>query len=140
MAYCDYDFYLNVYLGDAIAQEDFPRLSERASDYLRAATKGRSDQAGGAALEAVKKAACAVADVLLDESLLNAGAFSGGQTVSSETVGGWTRSYRTSSVTAFDAEYLSARRREALRLYLGALPAFADLFAVRSYPCLHHRG
>ena len=27
--YADYDFYLNAYYGDAIAEEDFPRLSER---------------------------------------------------------------------------------------------------------------
>ena len=54
MAYCDYDFYRNVYLGNAISAEDFPQLSERASDYIRAATKGISDTVDGGQLEAVK--------------------------------------------------------------------------------------
>lgn len=140
VAYCDYDFYLNTYLGDAIAEADFPRLIERASDYVRAATKGLSDRAEGAAQEAVKKAACAVADVLLDEEILNAGAFAGGQAVSSESVGSWSKSYRASAVTAFDAEYLRARKRDALALYFGALPGFSGLFGVRAFPCLHRRG
>ena len=32
---------------------------------------------------------------------------------------------------------LSRRKRDALLLYLGNLPAFAPLFRVRSYPCPH---
>ena len=34
MAYCDYDFYTNKYLGNVITEADFPRLSERASEKL----------------------------------------------------------------------------------------------------------
>ena len=41
MAYADYDFYLNTYFGNAVPEEDFPRLSDRASDYIRAAAGGR---------------------------------------------------------------------------------------------------
>lgn len=85
--YADYDFYLNAYYGDAIAAEDFPRLSERASDYVRAATRGLSDTVDGSQLEAVKKASCAVAEVLLDESVMTAAVYSGEQAVSSEAVG-----------------------------------------------------
>ena len=95
MAYCDYDFYRNVYLGNAISAEDFPQLSERASDYIRAATKGISDTVDGGQLEAVKKCTCAVADVLLDESIMTASAYSGKAQVSSETVGPWSRSFKT---------------------------------------------
>ena len=80
--YADYDFYLNEYFGDAISPEDFPRLSERASDYVRAATRGISDTVDGWQLEAVKKCACAVADVLLDESIMTANVYSGEQAVS----------------------------------------------------------
>lgn len=137
MAYADYDFYLNDYFGDAIAPEDFRRLSERASDYIRSMTRGISDQVSGTALEAVQKASCAVADALLDESIMAAGAFSGEQALSGETVGGWSRSYRSQSVSASDVEYLKDRKREALMLYLGNLPEFSALFKVRSYPCLH---
>lgn len=135
--YADYDFYLNTYFGNAISAEDFPRLSERASDYIRAATRGLSDTVDGWQLEAVKKASCAVADALLDEEIMTAGAFSGEQTVSSETVGGWSRSYGSSSVSTANAEYLEKRKTDALSLYLKGLPSFASLFGVRSYRCLH---
>lgn len=139
MAYADYDFYLNTYFGNAVPEEDFPRLSERASDYVRAATRGISDTVDGWQLEAVKKASCTIADVLLDEEIMTAGAFSGEQTVSSETVGGWSRSYRAASLASADVEYIEKRKRDALLLYLGNLPAFAPLFRVRSYPCIHLR-
>lgn len=139
MAYADYDFYLNIYFGNAISEEDFPRLSERASDYIRAATDGLTDTVNGLAVEAVKKASCAVADALLDEEIMTAGAFSGEQAVSSETVGGWSRSYRSASLASADVEYIEKRKRDALLLYLGHLPAFRPIFKVRSYPCLHRR-
>lgn len=135
--YADYNFYLNAYYGDAIAEEDFPRLSERASDYVRAATGGISDTVDGPQLEAVKKASCAVAEVLLDESIMTAALYSGGQAVSSETVGGWSRSFRGTALSAAEVEFNNSRKRDALLLYLGNLPAFAPLFKVRSYPCPH---
>ncbi len=140
MAYVDYDFYLNTYFGNAVSAEDFPRLSERASDYVRAATSGISDTVDGWQMEAVKKAVCAVAESLLDEEIMTATAFSGGQAVSSETVGGWSRSYRAASLAYADVEYIENRKRDALLLHLGHLPAFAPMFRVRSYPCTHQRG
>lgn len=135
--YADYDFYLNTYFGNAISEEDFPRLSTRASDYIRSVTNGISDTVDGWQLEAVKKASCAVADVLLDDEIMTTGAFSGEQTVSSETVGGWSRSYGSSSVSSASAEYNEKRKTDALLLYLKGLPAFASMFGVRSYRCLH---
>lgn len=135
--YADYDFYLNTFYGNAISAEDFPRLSERASDYIRAATERLSDTVDGWQMEAVKKASCAVADVLLDEEIITAGAFSGEQAVSSETVGGWSRSYRSASLASVDVEYIEKRKRDTLLLYLGHLPSFAPVFKVRSYPCIH---
>ncbi len=138
--YADYDFYLNCYFGNAIAEDDFPRLSERASDYIRAATKGISDKVDGWQLEAVKKASCAIADILLDESIMTSSVFSGEQPVSSETVGGWSRSYRSPSVSTAEVSYIESRKKDALLLYLGNLAAFAGIFKVRSYPCLHRRG
>lgn len=135
--YADYDFYLNEYFGDAISPEDFPRLSERASDYVRAATRRISDTVDSWQLEAVKKCACAVADVLLDESIMTANVYSGEQAVSSETVGGWSRSYKAPSVSSAEAAFNADRKRDALLLYLGNLPAFAPVFRVRSYRCTH---
>ena len=135
--YADYDFYLNEYLGNAISPEDFPRLSERASDYVRALTSGISDTVDGWQLEAVKKASCAVAEVLLDEGIMTASLYSGEQAVSSEAVGGWSRSFRGPALSAAEVEFNNNRKRDALLLYLGNLPAFAPLFRVRSYPCPH---
>ena len=135
--YADYDFYLNAYYGDAIAAEDFPRLSERASDYVRAATRGLSDTVDGSQLEAVKKASCAVAEVLLDESVMTAAVYSGEQAVSSEAVGGWSRSFRGASFSAAEAAYNNDRKRDAL-LTLGlTLFPYPTLFRSRSYPCPH---
>jgi len=137
LAYCDYDFYRNVYLGNAISAEDFPQLSERASDYIRAATKGISDTVDGGQLEAVKKCTCAVADVLLDESIMTASVYSGKAQVSSETVGPWSRSFKTVSLSGTEVEHIRARKVDAIMLYLGGLAAFSGLFLVRSYPCVH---
>lgn len=137
MAYADYDFYLNTYFGNVISEEDFPRLSERASDYIRAVTQGISDQVDGVQLEAVKKASCAIADVLLDEEIMTASVYSGGAQVSSETVGSWSRSYRAPTLSVAEAENIRSRKVDALMMYLGGLQAFAPLFKVRSYQCLH---
>lgn len=137
MAYADYDFYLNTYFGNAVSEEDFPRLSERASDDIRAATQGISDRVDGRQLEAVKKASCAIADVLLDEEIMTASVYSGGAQVSSETVGGWSRSYRAPTLSAAEVENIRSRKADALVMYLGGLQAFAPLFKVRSYQCLH---
>lgn len=139
MAYCDYDFYLNVYFGNAVSAEDFPRLSERASDYIRAATQGASDGVEGWQSDAVAKCACAIADALLDEEIMNASVYSGGQQLSSESVGNWSKSYKSASMSAADVENINTRKTDALLLYLGNLPAFAGIFKVRSYPCLHKR-
>lgn len=140
MAYADYDFYLNIYLGNAIPPEDFPRLAERASEYVSSVTKGLAEKVSGRDLEAVRKAVCAVAEAILDEEIMTSGAFSGEQAVSSETVGGWSRSYRSASLASADVEYIEKRKRDAILLYLGGLSAFSGIFKVRSYRCLHRRG
>lgn len=137
MAYADYTFYTDVYYGDQISEGDFPRLSERASDYIRAVTQGISDNVTGNAEEAVKKAMCAVAEVIQDESRIISKAFSKEAAVSSETVGSWSRSYGSTSLSDTEIEYLENRKRESLLLYLGNLEEFSAIFKVRSYRCLH---
>lgn len=136
MAYADYEFYTNVYLGNVIAPEDFSRLAERASEYVYSFTKGLSDKVYGKDLESVQKAVCAVAEVLLDESNMASAVFNGEAAVASETVGSWSRNYRAASISSAELEYINNRKREALMLYLGNLEAFAPLFKVRSYRCL----
>lgn len=140
MAYADYDFYANVFLGNTISEEDFPRLSERASECVYGITKGLSDKVQGRGQEAVQKAVCAIAEVLLDESVMTAAAYSGETTVASETVGSWSRSYAAPGLSAAQVENIAARKKDAIMLYLSEIPAFASLFKVRSYRCLHQRG
>lgn len=135
MQYVDFDFYANVYLGESILPEDLPRLSARASAYVDGKTRGLAGKVKGPDREAVQKAVCAVAEVLLNEERMKSKTFSEGAEVSSETVGSWSRSYRSASITGNELEYLDSRKREALELYLGPLPAFAPLFKVRSYRC-----
>lgn len=141
--YADYDYYCNVYLGNSISPEDFPRLSERASDYVRGATRGLSDKVGDhdhGCMDAVQKVTCAIAEILQDEANMNARGFSGEAVVSSETVGNWSRSYRDPSVSSSTVEYINQRKQEAIRTYLEALPCFKELFGVQSFSCLHKSG
>lgn len=132
MAYADYDFYTNVYLGNTIIAEDFPRLSERASEYIYAATNGASDKLTGDKLKALQKATCAVAEVLQDEARLSSRHFSAEATKVSETVGRHSVSYGSPNLSMSETEYLNAKKKDILHLYIGWL------FKVRSYKCLHH--
>lgn len=119
MAYADYSFYEGVFMGGAVAPEDFGRLSERASAYVDAATLNRAKNAAGECREAVKKAVCALAEVLQNEERLRARTFSADRPVQSETVGAWTKSYGSQAVTVAEAALLDSRKREALQTYLG---------------------
>ena len=69
MAYADYAFYEGTYYGAVIPEADFPRLAERATEYIDALTFERL--VGGLptderAQEKVQKAVCAAAEVLYD--------------------------------------------------------------------------
>lgn len=74
MAYCDYDFYTNKYLGNVITEADFPRLSERASEKLDRLTFDRLSVSEDGIIETldektstrVKKAVCKIAEILND--------------------------------------------------------------------------
>lgn len=86
MAYCDYDFYINKYYGNLVAEADFPRLAEKASDKIDQFTFNRLSIADDNNLEAkiyggfeklsiadsdkVKKAVCALAEVFSDIELM----------------------------------------------------------------------
>lgn len=133
MAYADYGFYTGVYLGDLISETDFPRLAERASEYLSGATDGASDALAGKGETQLQKATCAIAEVLQDEARMAAASFSADQRVSSETVGSHSVSYGSGGLSSAQLEYLEARKQEILLLYLGRL------FRVKSYPCTHRR-
>ena len=108
MPYADYNFYLETYRGTAIGgEEEFDRLCVRSSSYLDYISSGYATEHPEEA--AVRMAACAVADAWLANE-------SGGEVVS-ESVGSWTRSYSSRSLTGGD------RLREAARMYLEPIGA-----------------
>lgn len=88
--YADYEYYAKVYLGTEISEEDFPRLSLRAGDYIRYITKGRATDT-----EPVKNAICAVAERY--QTIERARAAALGGVKASETVGNWSVAYRSGS-------------------------------------------
>lgn len=136
--YADYYFYSSVFYGNRVAQEDFPRLSMRASEYIRGMTRGLSDKVPEKDQDAVRMAVCAVAEVIQDEERLSAQSFSGEKRVSSETVGSYSVSYASPAMSGAETEYISSRKRDALLIYLSNVPALSSLFKVRSVSCMHH--
>lgn len=122
MAYADYDYYVTKYGGTAVSLDDFPFLANKASAYIDAATMRRAKSATGEILDAVKMAMCALTDVFLDEENVNAASFSETalmSSLSSETVGRWTKSYKTKAVSTADGQVLDKRKQDALTMYLG---------------------
>lgn len=119
MIYADYDYYTNAYLGNAISEEDFPRLSLRASQYIDYITQDRAKDNGD--LEAVKMCCCALAEQYqIIESAKSAArkgiaaASADGAEVQSETVGSWSRSYRSGGESAQAAAQSAEAGKAAL--------------------------
>lgn len=108
MAYADYEYYTDTYLGTAIQEADFPRLSLRASSFLDYYTQGRAAQ--NPELDALKMACCAVAEQYqyidtaqaLAQKSLSASLESDGE-LQSQTVGSWSKTYRSGGDSAQQA-------------------------------------
>lgn len=108
MAYADYEYYTTTYLGTAIKEDDFPRLSLRASSFLDYYTQGRA--AKNADLDALKMACCALAEQYqyidtaqaLAQKSLSASLESDGE-LQSQTVGSWSKTYRSGGDSAQQA-------------------------------------
>ncbi len=99
-AYVDYEYYRDTYLGNAIPEGDFPRLSLRASMWLRRMLGNNINLES----ESVKMACCAVAEAWqVNEQ---------GGDLASQSVGGWSRTY--SKKPKSDEQRLI----EAARIYL----------------------
>lgn len=79
MAYTDFEFYATKYHGNVVPEADFPRIADRASDFLDVITFDRlvdglpSDER---AATKVQKAVCAVADKLYELELADKQALS----------------------------------------------------------------
>lgn len=79
MAYTDFEFYATTYHGNVVPEADFPRIADRASDFLDVITFDRlvdglpDDER---AKTKVQKAVCAVADKLYELELADKQALS----------------------------------------------------------------
>ena len=121
MAYADYAYYTTAYLGTTIGEADFPRLSLRASSYLDYYTQGRAGE--NPDLDALKMACCAVAEQMqladiaqetaaksLSASLSSAGP---GE-LQSQSVGSWSKTYRSGGESAQQALTAAQTAKAAL--------------------------
>ena len=130
MAYADYEYYITAYLGTAIEEADFSRLALRASSFLDYYTQGRAAQNSG--LDALKMACCAVAEqyqtietaqALAQKSLAASLSAEGGE-LQSQTVGSWSKTYRSGGDSAQQALTSTQAAQASLaaiaQQYLGA--------------------
>lgn len=127
MIYADYDYYANVFMGNAIAEDDFPRMAARASRYIDYITRNKAER--NANLPGVKDCCCALAEQyqMIDASeqlalqSVKAGSADTAE-VQSESVGSWSRSYRSGGDSAQSAAQAAAEGRSVLldtaRMYL----------------------
>ena len=131
MAYADFEYYSTVYLGTAINEDDFPRLSLRASSFLDYYTQGRA--ARNPDLDALKMACCALAEqyqsietaqALAQKSLSASLESAGSGELQSQTVGSWSKTYRSGGESAQQALSSTQSAQAALasiaQQYLGA--------------------
>lgn len=120
MAYADYEFYVSTYLGTAIQEADFPRLSLRASSFLDYYTQGIAAKHDG--LDALKMACCAVAEEYqtidtakaLSQKALSASLSAEGGELQSQSVGSWSKTYRSAGESATQAAASAAGAQSAL--------------------------
>ena len=102
MAYADFTFYTETYLGKSISESEFARLALRASNHIDRITHGKASSYLPA--DPVKLAVCAVAEAWqVNEQ---------GGDLTSQSVGGWSRSYAAQPKSA------DARLYDAASLYL----------------------
>lgn len=96
MAYVDYSFYTDEYLGDVVTEESsFDKLEKRARVYLDSHTKGRLKEESVVSV-AVKECMCELVDILSKAK---------GSTLlkKSESVDSWSVNYAVSDRVSLDS-------------------------------------
>ena len=99
MAYTDFEFYATTYHGNVVPEADFPRIADRASDFLDVITFDRLIDGlpdNDRAKTKVQKAVCAVAEKLYELELADKQALSAAGGTSSSGAGGATSGVITS--------------------------------------------
>ena len=90
MAYADYDFYTTSYFGSVVPETDFPRLAERASDFVDTMTFDRLVDGlptNERAQKRIKKAVCSLAELMYQIELAEKNATNAAASGASTTIG-----------------------------------------------------
>lgn len=90
MAYADYDFYTTSYFGSVVPETDFPRLAERASDFVDTMTFGRLVDGlpkNERSQKRIKKAVCSLAELMYQIELAEKNATNAAVSGTSTTIG-----------------------------------------------------
>lgn len=90
MAYADYDFYTTSYFGNVVPETDFPRLAERASDFVDTMTfdslvDGLPENERSQ--KRIKKAVCSLAELMYQIELAEKNAANAAASGTSTTIG-----------------------------------------------------
>lgn len=140
MVYADYSYYNNVYWGNSIKEEDWPRLATRASSFIDYITMGRAAKHAG--LDAVKLACCALADdyqtieaarMLANKSLSSAASAGDSGELQSQSVGSWSKTYRSGGSSAKEALSATESAQVALMATAQMYLAGTGLLRARGY-------
>lgn len=90
MAYADYGFYTTSYFGNAVPETDFPRLAERASEFVDIMTSDRLVDGlpnNERSQKRIKKAVCSLAEILYQIELAEKNAANAAASGTSTTIG-----------------------------------------------------
>lgn len=90
MAYADYDFYTTSYFGSVVPEADFPRLTERASDFVDTMTFDRLVDGlpeNERSQKRIKKAVCSLAELMYQIELAEKNATNAAASGASTTIG-----------------------------------------------------
>lgn len=90
MAYADYEFYTTSYFGSVVPETDFPRLAERASDFVDTMTFDRLVDGlpkNERSQKRIKKAVCSLAELLYQIELAEKNAANAAASGTSTTIG-----------------------------------------------------
>lgn len=97
MVYADFEFYTSEYLGVNLDKDTFDQNVVRASSYLDYITMGKAEK--NTDLRALKMACCALSEQYQSFITAQKRASSENGEIQSETVGSWSKSYRSGAET-----------------------------------------
>lgn len=90
MAYADYEFYTTSYFGSVVPEADFPRLAERASEFVDTMTFDRLVDGlpeNERSQKRIKKAVCSLAELMYQIELAEKNAANAAASGTSTTIG-----------------------------------------------------